>query len=58
MAPHVAQVNLLPMDCQFTVKRSNITEIATACTTKGIEVWLLAFGGTTKESWKKHLNSE
>ena len=50
MAPHVAQVNLLSMDCQFTVKRSNITEIATACTTKGIEVWLLAFGGTTKES--------
>lgn len=52
MAPHVAQVNLLPMDCQFTVKRSNITEIATACTTKGIEVWLLAFGEQQKNPGK------
>ena len=50
MACHFAQANLLPTNCQFTVKRSNITEIVTAFTIKGIEVWLLAFGGTTKES--------
>jgi len=54
MARHAAQANLLPADSQFTVKRSNVTEIVTACTIKGIEVWLLAFGGTTKESWKKN----
>ena len=53
MARHVTQVNLLPTDCQFTVKRSNITEIVTACIIKGNEVWLLAFGGLTKKSWKK-----
>ena len=53
MARHVAQANLLPTDSQLTAKRSNVTEIGTACPIKGIKVWLLAFGGTTKESWKK-----
>lgn len=58
MARHVAQANLLPTECQFTVKTSNITEIVTACTIMGIEVWLLAFGGTTKESLNKiHVTS-
>ena len=58
MARHVAQANLLPTDCQFTVKRSNITEIVTACTIKGIEVWVLAFGGTKKKILEKNLNNE
>ena len=53
MAHPIAQANLLPKDCQFTVTRSNITEIVTACTIKGIEVWVLAFGGTKKKSPKK-----
>ena len=53
MAHPIAQANLLLKDCQFTVKRSNITEIVTACTIKDIEVWVLAFGGTKKKSWKK-----
>ena len=59
MACHAAQANLLPVDSQFTVKRSNVTEIVTACRIKGIEVWLLAFGGIKKKTWKRmHITSE
>ena len=53
MAHPIAQANLLPKDCQFTVKRSNITEIVTACLLRVLKFGCWRLGEQKKNPGKK-----